>query len=202
MSWTRAQQIRFLSATNAAGCNSEQRYMIMRYAGCREIPPRPGANHEQARPSVTSNFNNSRQFRHCMAIIEAMCKSQQVPIEPPRNHKTWHDLAHSSISREQELARDIVAEAARRLPAKFDSGLMGYAIDHVTKKITHPIFPDIKPETIEQCDGPTTHRVVELLRALVGREFQARGIRPSCFTIPTRAVLRGDNQARKQRNTA
>lgn len=188
MTWSKCQRTTFLAACNKAGLNSEQRYMLMRYVGC-------ASDATLNRPTVTGNHTR-RQFRECMSLVEAAAAAEGVRVRPPREHDSWHAACHAERHEEEAFARRVAREAAERLPKHFDAGLLDTAVAHVATNNSNPLLPGIKPEHLEQCDGPTTRRVAECLRAWVGRVFHECGMTPHTFEIPKSA--RRTNKPRLQ----
>ena len=61
-------------------------------------------------------------------------------------------------------------------------------------------FPDhfmAAPQDLDACDAAQACRVVEGLRAWVGRDFYAAGINPRTFVIPHNAIAQVNAQARR-----
>lgn len=188
MTWSKPQRTTFLAAARKAGWSSEQRYMVMRYAGCPDDPV-------TGRPSAAAVANNNRHFRVCMAIAEAAVHGQGGQLRPPKESASWDAACNDGRANEAALARAIAREAAERLPGVFDAGLLAAAVRHVADYTSHPLLPGVKPERLEQCDWATTHRVTECLRAWVGRRFAEVGWEPRTFKIPRSARARARGSA-------
>lgn len=185
MTWSKCQRTTFVAAASKAGWTDDQRYMVMRYAGCP-------SDLAKGRPTVSAQGNTSRHFRECMAIAESACAQAGVRLRPPREYPSWNDACDSTRHEEVAFIRRVAAEAVRRLPIHYDEGLIRWAVGHVASENSNPLLPGIKPETLEQCDGPTVHRVAECLRAFVGRKFLECGLEPQTFEVPRSARARAD----------
>lgn len=191
MTWTKPQARTFIIASSTAGWTDEQRYAVMLYAGCPKG--------ENQRPSVKHPGNMGRHFCECMAIAEADCAAKGVRLFKPSKAPSWAAACEDTRTAEIAKARQIADEAMRRLPAIFSEGLLAYTVRHVADHTSNPMLPGIKPERLEQCDGPTVHRVVESLKSFVGRKFELAGIKPHSFEI-TGAVRRRADRERTRRS--
>lgn len=187
MTWSAPQRRVFVMTGSKAGWNDAQRYAVMRYAGCPSVRVR---GEDRPRPTVSAPGNTITHFRECMAVAESACRMAGVPVRPPREHPSWDAACHDHRGREEQFARRVAAEAERRLPRVFARGLLDRAVAHVAKATDNPLLPGVKPDRLEQCDGPTVHRVAECLRAWVGRTFAEHHITPDTFDIPTSARRR------------
>lgn len=185
MTWSKLQRTTFLAAATKAGWTADQRYMVMRYAGCP-------SDIVIKRPTVSAVGNSHRHFRECMAIAESACAQAGVTLRPPREGPSWNAACSDTRSEEEAFIRRVADEAVRRLPVHYDEGLIRWAVRHVSSEHSNPLLPGVKPETLEQCDGPTVHRVAECLRAFVGRKFLECGLEPQSFEVPRSARRRAE----------
>jgi hypothetical protein len=188
MTWSKLQRTTFLSAARKAGWNAEQRYAVMRYAGC-------ASDVVNGRPSVTAVSNTNRHFRECMAIAEGSVLGQGGRLRPPKDFPSWDAACNDTRAAEAALARAIAREAQERLSVHFDGNLLNAAVAHVATVTSNPLLPGVKPDRLEQCDGPTTHRVTECLRAWVGRKFLEGGLTPRTFQPPREARQRAERMS-------
>jgi hypothetical protein len=143
-----------------------------------------------------------------MELAEAM--AEPGTINPPRAYPSWSHAARRSLDRRRDLARQIAAEAVTRIPEVFardepeaparesspaslrrsvasslppiDRLLLG-VIRHVTNHDSGELCP-FKPENLDQCDSGQLYRVIEALKAWVGRELLRRGYTPESFDVP------------------
>lgn len=185
--WSTKQRVMFLRACNAAGWDSTYRYIVMHHCGCP-------LDVESKRPSVKHPGNTNRQLELVMSFAEPVARDRGKPIRPPSKHKSWETAAFDQCSRLKLLATRIVDEACRKAPAHFDQGLLEYAIKHVCSH-DRAGFMEVHPETLDQCDAPTLIRVVECLRAFVGRRFLELNINADSFKIPLSAQERSRRKA-------
>jgi hypothetical protein len=179
--WSDSQRTTFLRACSAAGWNDQQRYMAMRHCGC----PLQGD-----RPSVKSPRNTNGHFEQLMALAEAQAKLRGRDVRPPREHRSWREAAENGRLRLVELARSIIAEGVIRVPDVFNDGLERYIIAHTTADDLGNMAGIPNPLSLDECDGGQLHRVVEALRAYVGRELDARGLQPRNFVLPPSVIRR------------
>lgn len=188
MPWTDRQRKLFMIAARAAGWNDDQRYIAMRHSGC---PTRGG------KPSVTHPRNDNAAFERCMALAESCAGQRGEHVPPPSRKPTWREAVATPNERMRELATRIADEAARRLPA-FGSptSLLSDTIRHVTSgdsgELTwmHMQHADRGDRELARLDAGQLYRVVESLRAHVGRVFLEHGITPTSFTVPASARRR------------
>jgi hypothetical protein len=195
MTWSKAQRTTFLAAATKAGWTADQRYMVMRYAGCP-------SDVVIKRPTVSAVGNSGRHFRECMAIAESACAQAGVKLRPPAEHPSWNDACFSTRHEEEQFIRRVADEAVRRLPVHYNESLIRWAVGHVASENSNPLLPGVKPETLEQCDGPTVHRVAECLRAFVGRKFLECGLEPQSFEVPASARRRAEGSATSHQPSA
>lgn len=185
--WTKKQQVCVLRACTAAGWNEQQRYMVMHHCGCP-------LDEQTKRPSAKHPRNTSEQMGLIMSFAEPVARDRGKPLPPPSQHRSWEAAVADKAARQRHKAKAMIAEAIRRVPrgaaGGFDEGLEAYVVEHVydcDQGATGARFMLHRPESIDQCDAPTVHRVIECLRQFVGREFAARGITPETFDIPRSA---------------
>ena len=189
MTWSKAQRTCFLVACSAAGWNDQQRYMAMRHAGCP-------LDSRRRRPSMTHPFNDRRAFVLCMELAERSASAEGRKVRPPRGDgsagaaRTWSEEAARERRGWEIKAKSIIVEASRRLPEVFDDGLLTYAIKHTRGDDARELPINADPRTLAELDAGQLYRVVELLRAYVGRELLARGLTPQSFTAPPSASRR------------
>ncbi|MAO24533.1 MAG: hypothetical protein CMJ25_27625 [Phycisphaerae bacterium] len=184
--WTHRQRQCVIMACSAAGWNAQQRYMVMLHCGCPLDP-------KTQRPSIKHPRNTSEQMGLIMSFAEPVARDRGKPLRPPKAHRSWESAVADKAQRQRHKAREIIDEAVAEIPSKFNSGLERYVVEHVydcDQGKSGAGFMEHQPESIEQCDAPTVYRVIECLRAFVGREFAARGIEPRSFTIPRTARQR------------
>lgn len=186
MAWTPRQRTIFLVAAKAAGWNDDQRYMAMRHSGC---PLKAGT------PSVTHPRNDNAAFERCMALAESCAGARGEHVPPPRGKRSWREAERAGADRMRNLAMEIAAEAAAVLPGRFDVGLITSTIDHVC---AHDPVELRTPEPAHlvgrgplwRLDSGQVYRVVESLKAHVGRVFLEHGLTPTSFDVPAAAKRR------------
>ena len=186
MSWTQKQQRLAIMATQLAGWNILQRYMVMKHCGCP-------IDRQTGHPSTKHDRNTNQQFAMFMSYAEPVARDRGKPLHPPRNHESWEAVVHDDAHRLRDRAHRIMIEAIERVPSKYDKGLEQYVVKHVyscDQSQTGAGFLEYEPESFAQCDGPTLIRCIECMRAFVGREFARRGITPRSFDIPRKAQER------------
>jgi hypothetical protein len=180
--WSIRQRSMFFRACNAARFNDAHRYILMHHCGCPLDPI-------SKRPSVKHPRNTSHQLELFMSFAEPVARHNGKPIHPPRNHDSWDAAVNDKSSRARNMARQIIDEAIERAPVTFDAGLESYVVDHVCQHDPSG-FLDVHPESLDGCDAPTVYRVIECLRAFVGRRFAEMGIEPRSFRPPKSALKR------------
>lgn len=184
--WSMKQRIMFLRACNAADWDCAHRYMVMNHCGCP-------LDKTTKMPSVKHPWNTNKDLELVMSFAEPVARSNGQPIRPPSQYKSWQAAVEDKAGRIRNQAHRIVDEALRSAPAHFDPGLAAYAVRHVCDH-NKAGFMDVHPETIDQCDAPTLIRVVECLRAFVGRRFAELNIEPTSFRIPRSAIERAERR--------
>lgn len=177
MTWSLPQRRLFVRSASAAGMTDAQRYLVMRHVGC-PIDARLG------RPSVKHPRNSNEMFEQAMAVVEAQAAVAGVRIRAPRECASWRIASQRSHVRALALARAIVREAISRMPERFDAGLERYIVEHTTGEDPADLVGLARPRTLDECDGGQLRRVIEALRAYVGREFVMAGIEPASFAVP------------------
>ncbi|MCA9289370.1 MAG: hypothetical protein KDA05_12330 [Phycisphaerales bacterium] len=191
MAWSPSQRTRFLMAAKAAGWNDEQRYMAMRHCGC---PLKAG------KPSVTHPRNDNAGFERAMALAESCAGQRGERVPPPRGKQSWRQAETQQGERIKRLINEVAIEAERCLPARFDRyKLVQQTIDHCCGN-DEPAFsgPTSGRNSIGgvqmYLDAGQLYRVLESLKAHVGRVLLEHGIRPRTFNVPASARRRVANQ--------
>lgn len=170
MAWSDAQRKLFVRACSQADLGA-QRYTIMRYAGC------PSGGRE-GRPSVKHPRNHNRHFELAMSVVESFASQRNVAIRPPGQHKSWREAADRGRERQVHLVKQIADEARTRMPDKFGAGFLAAFITRMTKN------DDVCGQPVDdavQCDACQLYRIIEGLKAWVGREFADRGMTARTF---------------------
>lgn len=199
MPWTARQRTIFHAAANLAGWPDERRYIAMKHVGC---PLKDG------RPSVTHPKNTLTMFDRCMALAEADAAVRGKVVRPPGRYKSWREAERHECDRVQRLVLAIVEEAKSLLPAVFDPpieegatvappGLLDGTVRHVCGNDDREFLPIDGVPRFETLDAGQLYRVVESLKARVGRELLERGMTPRSFEVPAEARRRvAANQAK------
>ncbi|MGV6813701.1 MAG: hypothetical protein ACWA5W_01685 [Phycisphaerales bacterium] len=180
--WSPRQRSMFFRACNAARYDDAHRYILMHHCGCPLDPI-------SKRPSVKHPRNTSHQLELFMSFAEPVARHYGKPISPPKHYGSWEAAVQDKAGRARHKARKIIAEAIERAPGIFDAGLESFVVDHVCQHDPSG-FMSVHPESIDQCDAPTVYRVIECLRAFVGRRFAEIGIEPRSFRPPKSALER------------
>lgn len=177
--WSRSQRIHALRAAVAAGWNDRQRYMAMRHAGC---PDDRAIN----RPTISNPRNSQDAFEAFMAIAEASALSIGNGAKMPRPARggLWRDAAAQRADRTRRLIESIAREASERMPIIFKPGFLPGFIERQTKNDPPEFTLGGLPRTARDLDEGQAYRVLEGLRAWVGRQFVRADIVPHSFTIP------------------
>jgi len=206
MPWTEKQRHIFLMAARAAGWNEDQRYIAMRHCGCQL---------KAGTPSVTHRANDQAAFERCMALAEAHAGQQGTTVPKPGKYRSWREAEVHQGDRLRDLAVRIANEAERLLPRRFPSAItVPPTQPHVSDNDAQGLSP-LLIETVshvcgnddreclsldgspcfETLDAGQLYRVVESLKAHVGRVLGEHGIKPRTFTCPAsaRGRLRKDN---------
>lgn len=179
MSWTPKQCKLLHIAANLAGWNAQQRYMVMRHHGCPLMS-------STGNPSVTHKGNTQRSYELVMAAAEASAASRGADMSkfPQPAKGTWRELSGQEFLRTRQLIQAIAHEAVVELPDKFVPNFLSGFITRQTEKdvesacaITH------RPTCLEDCDEGQLYRIVEGLKAWVGRAFIAAGRKPKSFKL-------------------
>lgn len=212
--WSDRQKFLFLKAGNAAGWNEPMRYTAMRACGCplmKATGATPVGAPDVLRPSVKHAQNNNGHFEAVMALAES-CAGQRsgggtldARFPRPAEHDSWRDAAqHSATSRLIPKIREVWAEAMERMPGRFfefvpdasspSRGSRSPSLDALAARVckndvtAFPGLYDHGPELLDECDAGQLHRVLEALKAWVGRAFYENGIKPRTFYIPSGAI--------------
>ena len=181
MPWSKSQNIMLQRAATAAGWNNEQRYMAMRYVGCRDA-------RGKGRPSATGTSNTQDQFELLMALAyqHAAMNGAGHTVPSPRKG-TWSEAADAVGSRVRRKVEDVWVEASQRIPDVFHSrGLDGFVVRMTKADPVEFTFGDM-PRSLEDCDTGQLYRILEGIKGWVGREMLKRGLTPSTFKIPAHA---------------
>lgn len=205
MPWTKLQIKVFMVAARAAGWNEDQRYMAMRHCGC------PTRSDGVATPSVNHPRNTNALFERCMALAESCAGQQGVTIAPPKGKRSWREAERGAGDRMRDLAHAIVEEAIRRAPDVFfptrrvapdqvAPGLLDATIQHVCGNDPREVLGFIREchvatWRLSDLDTGQLYRVVESLKAQVGRVLLERGIVPASFSVPASARRRAARKA-------
>lgn len=199
-------------ACSAAAWNEDQRYIAMLACGCALVEI-DGVK----RPSVKNPANSQRSFESLMALAESSANARGRTIPGPSlgtGHRTWWDVCGAESDREIAKIRRIAAEACERLPGRFTdpSGIVhGLALRVIAKddpSVHLNVFALLPPpsplegegpapaggeghiDLLHQLDPSQVRRVLEALRAWVGRVMHECGVRPLSFEAPRSAVAR------------
>ncbi|MFM9959222.1 MAG: hypothetical protein ACKVZJ_14250 [Phycisphaerales bacterium] len=205
MTWTTPQRKLVLVAANKAGWNDQQRYLAMRACGC---PLKAG------KPSVTHEGNGRDHLVAVMALAES-CAAQRGVTDFPRPgrsevgstarrpHVTWRDAALDAGQYLRDKARKIWAEAKERAPGllRADASLEAFALrqcarDHEPEGGAPELYA-FPVESFDELDTGQLIRVIEGLRAWLGRAFFRSGLTPRTFTIPRHAIDQAQSEARR-----
>ena len=180
MGWTDGQRRIFLAGASAAGWNDQMRYVAMRHVGC----PNFGCT---GRPSVKHPRNTHGHLELLMALAESQCQpSRRFPV--CQSADSWAKAEGAWRHRLEDLAVRIQEEAVDRLPAHFDDGLIGYAVRHTTGN--DPDTFNFRPTALTDCDAGQLYRVIECMKAIVGRRMLECGMQPRSFDVPAGARRR------------
>lgn len=181
--WTDKQRIMLLRASNLAGWTPQQRYMAMRHAGC---PNAAG----KSRPSVSHPRNHQAAFERVMALAEAQAATLGNCVPGPSTGASWQHAAERARASLEAKAAAIAHEAQQRCSEQFGHELLTATIRHVTQHDDASLPIHAEPRDLVECDEGQLHRVIESLKAHVGRVFAERGIRPRTFDVPPSAARR------------
>lgn len=206
MTWSKSQQILIHQAAKAAGWNAEQRYVAMLHAGCPKHP-------KHGRPSANHPGNSNDAFERVMELAEAMAEPGTVTpprAHPSWSHAARRSLdrrrdlarqiAAEAVTRIPEVFDNPLPLGERVAAQQPGEGspdltisrphdlapaerLLRGVIRHVTNHDSDVLCP-FKPENLDQCDSGQLYRVIEALKAWVGRELLKRGYTPESFDVP------------------
>lgn len=214
--WSLKQQNLFHRAANLAGWNDQLRYVAMRAAGCPLIKVEP--RHRSAptahsplptpaplRPSIKSPGNTNNMFAAVMMLAESAAKQRGAGAEFPRpgDADSWAAASFDTAQRERHKARQIWAEARTKMPGVFfaEDGLDTFVRNQLAKDPAEfPGLFDHAPESLEECDLAQSTRIVESLKAWVGRKFYESGIRPQSFYTPSSAIRQVEAHRQRHRH--
>ncbi len=178
MPWSVKQQKLAMIAARGAGWNEEQRYIAMRHVGMPQ-----GRTPAGDRPSVHHPRNDHRHFERYMALAESCALSRGEGDAFPRaaGGRLWRDAAAERTDRVVRLIKRIEAEAVERLPMKFAPGFVHGLILRVCGRdeIRQPHIDVVG--VLADLDDGQAYRVLEAMKAWVGRELGARGMEPRTF---------------------
>lgn len=181
--WSDAQRRVFLRACNAAGWNDQMRYMVMRHVGC---PNEQGKD----RPSVKHAGNRQSHYEAAMAIAEAHAAEKGATVPKPRNADSWRTVGNGNRKRLISLATRIAHEGYARLPGVFNQDALEWAVGRTSSDDAVKVTLTGPPSKLEECDEGQLIRVVELLRAVVGRKLDERNMKPETFSLPASVIRR------------
>lgn len=178
MGWSEKQTTVFLRAANMAGWNQQQRYMAMVHVGCPLLA-------SDKRPSVKHRGNSQQSFELVMAFAESQAEIREVDMEkfPQPQRGTWRKLGQDQHARMRDLITRIAHEAVTELPEKFGPRFLAGFIMRMTQNDSGhmaALYPN--PAELEQCDEGQLYRVLEGLKAWVGREFTRVNRTPKSFS--------------------
>ena len=205
--WSPKQQLLFLKASNIAGWNDQQRYVAMRACGCPLVKGTVGRGQATeagvTRPSIKAPGNTHESFAAVMVLAEASAeqRGRGAAFPRPSNADSWLDSSRDTSKRVRDLVRRVWAEACERMPGRFFGGEA--ALDAFVKgqlardPAEFPEHFDHAPEAIDECDLAQAARILESLKAWVGREFYRAGITPRTFYIPSSAIAQVNAEARR-----
>lgn len=209
MTWSEKQTRIFLRAANLAGWNDAQRYTAMRACGCPLVKGTVGrgqATDVVLRPSVKTPGNTHEMFAAVMMLAESCARargSYNGRFPRPGQHDDWIAASYDTAQRLHHKAREIWAEAQQRMPGRFFGG--DEALEKFVQRIVcadtvefRGLFTET-PERLDFCDAAQAVRVVEGLRAWVGREFYRAGLTPRSFVIPRSAIEQVKAEAARHR---
>lgn len=209
MTWSEKQTRIFLRAANLAGWNDAQRYTAMRACGCPLVKGTAGrgqATDVVPRPSVKSPGNTHEMFAAVMMLAESCARtrgSYNGRFPRPGSHDDWIAASYDTAQRLHHKARAVWAEAQERMPGRFfggDEAMRGFVARVCGKdpETFGGLFA-AAPEHLHECDAAQAVRVVEGLRAWVGREFYRAGLTPRSFVIPRSAIEQVKAEAARHR---
>ena len=180
MRWSKPQQIMLHKAAKLAEWNEKMRYIAMRHAGCPN-------DRAKGRPSITHSGNTQRQFELVMSIAEGQWLGLGGAGEfpRPRDAKRWSDITAQTREPMMRFAREIWAEARERRPERFDAGGLDGFVQRMASRTDARVMFQPSPRTLDEVHDPALlHRILEGLKAWVGREFIQNDITPRSFKIP------------------
>lgn len=188
MAWSKSQIITIHQAAKAADWNTAQRYIAMKHVGC---PLLGKTGDKDRRPSVSHPRNTNTHFDLLMALAESHALMQGRGDMMPRRRAGkkdgrhfWSDAAVDHAHRMRQLAQRIAEEARLRMPTEFGTDFLeGFIV-----RMTHADDASVtggagvaRPRHLLACDEGQCYRIVEGLKAWVGRKLAERGMTPHCF---------------------
>lgn len=190
MTWSAKQQRLSVIAANRARWNDQQRYMAMRFVGCP-------VDKAKDRPSVKHPRNDNDHFRLYMALAESHAGMHSVGEFPqPGRGQTWQQVAADRAAPMRRMVEAIAAEAVRRIPDIYSPDFLAGFIDRMTRNDPDEFAGCTgRPTCPAECEEGQLYRVLEGLKAWVGRAMLKRDMRPESFTISEAARRRFFDQA-------
>lgn len=177
MGWSKPQRTRFLIASTLAGWNDQQRYVAMAHVGCPLM-------HSTNRPSVSHGRNSQRSYELVMALAESHAASRGADMRkfPQPANGTWREKSALEGERMSRLIESIAFEAVTQLPEKFlPNFLSGFVMRMTDKDRAEFCSQTHRPISLRECDEGQLYRILEGLKAWVGREFDRTGKTPRSF---------------------
>lgn len=184
MSWSPNQVKCAGMATRAAEWTERERQLVLAHLGVKRRP-RVG---ESPRCSANDPANTDEQFVAFMAVAEgvALGKGRGDMLPRPKHKGFWRDAAADRGNRTKRLIEVIAAEAVERMPSKFEAAFLAGFVERMTRNDHFSLSPKA-PAHVAECDEGQLYRILEGLKAWVGREFYAAGYTPRSFIIPPNA---------------
>lgn len=197
MGWSRPMQIYFFRAAEAAGWNEQQRYIVMRHAGCAEKQRAAAkgsgtASEGQLRPSANDARNTIEQWELCMCVAQAGADERGNGAAVPKSIRgiPWGDVERLAIERMRFAIGRVWEELVLRMPDLFHpDGLPGF-VQRMTEKDQPQFVLGAPPRTIADCDAAQLHRVLEGIKAWGTRRCLERDITPKTFHLNARERAR------------
>jgi len=191
MTWSPKQVQLAGMAARAAEWSERERQIALKHVGVSERK-RVG---ESPRCSANDRANTNEQFVAFMAIAEGVAlgkgRGDLMPCARGKAVAFWRDAATDHGHRMRRLVEQIAGEASERMPSEFPEGFLAGFVLRMTKNDHFAVSQ--RPggtDDAAQCDEGQLYRILEGLRAWVGRRFYAAGFTPRTFKIPP-SVARG-----------
>jgi len=195
--WSPAQIKLAGMGSSAAKWNDAQRYIALRNCGC----PKMEIDGE-LRVSARNTKNSQRSFEQYMALAEMSANALGNRMPKPSmgtGHRSWAEVCAAECDRSIALIFKIASEACARVPGKFHdaSGLVAGLVRRITENDgtdgdTRCVYFTGVIEEIHACSPDQVRRVLEALRAWVGRVMHECGVRPISFDAPRSAIARAE----------